>query len=227
MSKLLSFSRLSMIAVTLLAITGCATNAIYSSSSTQSIPLGPKVLVLPINALVYEAQVLSERELLPDESKSFSRALDDALMEYMFDKGAEYIPYGSVTIKDEHISALNQAKVIVDAAQGKSSSSSRFYALGKESIDFLSSYEADYLLIADYTKIKPSGASAVASLLIGIGNSTTYQGYDLALFDLRDGQLAWSHRQPTDDINWAAALDIKKESSIARNLTAMMKGSPI
>jgi len=188
--------RILILMAAILFLSGCVTNSVYKSETALSIPLASKILVFPAEVIVAESKALSAAEPLADESKQVAVVLNDAIMAFMFDKGVEYISYGAASTRDEHISLVRQAEVIVDAAQSKSSSNTKFYALGKESLALLSGFGADYALLSDYSLTKPSGTAVVVSLLIGMVNRETYEGYNLALFDLRDGQLVWSHGQP-------------------------------
>lgn len=195
-TQLVSKCRILIVMIAAIVLSGCVTNSVYKSGSALSIPLASKILVFPADVIVAESKALSATEPLADESKEVAVVLNNAIMAFMFDRGVEYVPYGASVTKDEHISLVRQAEVIVDAAQSKSSSSAKFYALSKDSLSSVSQFDADYVLLSDYSLTKPSSGAIAVSLLVGVANTETYEGYNLALFDLRDGQLVWSHVQP-------------------------------
>ena len=195
-TQLVSKCRILIVMIAVLVLSGCVTNSVYKSESALSIPLASKVLVFPADVIVAESKALSATEPQADESKEVAVVLNNAIMAFMFERGVEYVPYGASVTKDEHISLVRQAEVIVDAAQSKSSSSAKFYALSKDSLSSVSRFDADYVLLSDYSLTKPSSGAIAVSLLVGVANAETYEGYNLALFDLRDGQLVWSHVQP-------------------------------
>ena len=220
--------RIFLLMAAMLFLSGCVTtNAVYKSETALSIPLASKILVFPAEVIVAESKALSAAEPLADESIQVAVVLNDAIMAFMFDKGVEYIPYGAASTRDEHVSIVRQAEVIVDAARSKSSSNTKFYALGKESLSLLSGFGADYALLSDYSLTKPSGAAVVVSLLVGVANRETYEGYNLALFDLRDGQLVWSHGQPmTSQGMMSSRLEGASEEKAAEIVSKMMTGFP-
>ena len=217
-----------MLTTAIIFLSGCVTNTVYKSESALSVPLASKILVFPSEVIVAESKTFSAAEPLADETKEVAGVLNDAIMAFMFEKGVEYIPYGAASIRDEHVSLVRQAEVIVDAAQSRSSSTAKFYALGKESLNLLSEFGADYVLLSDYSLTKPTGAAIVVSLLVGVANRDTYHGYNLALFDVRDGQLVWSHGQPMVSQGMlASGLEGASDSTAKNIVSKMMTGFPL
>lgn len=226
--QLVSKCRILILMTAVLVLSGCVTNSVYKSESALSIPLASKILVFPADVIVAESKALSAAEPKADESKEVAVVLNNAIMAFMFDRGVEYVPYGASITKDEHISLVRQAEVIVDAAQSKSSSSAKFYALSKDSLSLVSQFDADYVLLSDYSLTKPSGGAIVVSLLVGVANRDTYEGYNLALFDLRDGQLVWSHGQPMKAKGMlASGLEGASDERAAKIVSEMMKEFPL
>ena len=226
--QLVSKCRILIVMIAVLVLSGCVTNSVYKSESALSIPLASKVLVFPADVIVAESKALSATEPQADESKEVAVVLNNAIMAFMFERGVEYVPYGASVTKDEHISLVRQAEVIVDAAQSKSSSSAKFYALSKDSLSSVSQFDADYVLLSDYSLTKPSSGAIAVSLLVGVANQTTLEGYNLALFDLRDGQLVWSHGQPMIAIGMlASGLEGASDERAAEIVSEMMMEFPL
>jgi len=194
-----SSPRIVFLIIALAFMTGCQNNAIYKSESALTIPLSPKILAFPPDVLVSEGKLLSEAEPLVDETYMLKNIMSEVIMEYMFEEGVEYIPYGAKDLKDSHAGVVKQAGVISDAAdlarKGKVSSRNRFYALGQGSLAALEEYGADYALFVEYSEISPSDGSVLMGLVAG-GVPNSHITYRLALFDLRDGQLVWSSSEP-------------------------------
>lgn len=230
--QLVSKCRILILMIAVLVLSGCVTNSVYKSESALSIPLASKILVFPADVIVAESKALSAAEPQADESKEVAVVLNNAIMAFMFDRGVEYVPYGASITKDEHISLVRQAEVIVDAAQSKSSSSAKFYALSKDSLSLVSQFDADYVLLSDYSLTKPSAGAIAVSLalavLVGVGNQDTYEGYNSALFDLRDGQLVWSYGQPMKAKGvLSSGLEGASDERAAKIVSEMMKEFPL
>lgn len=210
----------------LLILSGCATNSIYKSQTSLPIPLSSKILVLPPEVLFSKSQTLSDPEPHLEETIELADILDDLLMEFMFDRGVEYVPYKSKTISDEHIPLVQQAEVIIDATQSKRSSQNRFYALSQDSINLLKNYDADYVLLSDYGLIKPTSEAVLVSLLVGYVNRDTWESYSMSLFDLRDGQLVWYNYQPSVSIGAASGLKSRTKEWRLKTLNKIMSDFP-
>ena len=228
--KYLSSSSRAFLLITMLTVfAGCAVNPIYQSETAMAVPLTSKVLVLPGEILVNERKAFSEAEPMAEETKALQEQLGEALAEYMFENGHEYIDYGSSTTLDEHVRVIDQAAVIVDAASNKGKSgSTRFYALGKESLDVLSSYDADYVLFMDYSESGSSGGKLVMAILVtGAGNAVTQFGYRLALFDIRDGQLVWSNDKPFNTGDYKSSFIDRSDKYKSNQIKNMMTDFPL
>ena len=211
----------------LFVLTGCATNSIYKSQTTLPIPLSSKVLVFPSDIIFSESKTLSSPEPSLEKTNQLSDHFTNTLLEFMFERGIEYIPYGSNEILDEHIPIVQQAEVVVDATQSKRSSSNRFYSLSRDSLDLLSSYNAQYVLLSDYSLVQPSSGAVLVSLLVGYVDRDTYESYSMSLFDLRDGQLVWSNYQPLISIGMSSGLMFSKAKSRDKVFTRIMKDFPL
>ena len=219
-----------------LMITSCATNQAYLSSSSLSVPSAPSVLLLPIEASVFENQALSESEPLAIESESLYENLEKGLIDFMFDNGIEPIPYGQKIIKDEHLSILNEAAIMVDAVDSyNNKKQSRFYGLSKDSIEQLNSYSASYVLLVEYDERIPSGGKMALDMLMVMAgyNARPYdQSFRFAMFDLRNGELVWAFTQrfgQGDGSSGTVAqpLHNAKPKKLARNINIIMKEFPL
>ena len=208
-------------------LSGCATNSIYKSQTALSIPLSSKVLVFPSDIIFSESKTLSSPEPSLEKTNQLSDHFTNTLMEFMFEKGIEYIPYESNKIIDEHISIVQQAEVVVDATQSKRTSGNRFYSLSQDSLDLLSSYNAQYVLISDYSLVQPSSGAVLVSLLVGYVDRDTYESYSMSLFDLRDGQLVWSNYQPLISIGMNSGLMSSKAEYRGKVFTKIMTDFPL
>ncbi len=198
MSPASLFIRFCILLPLLGAAAGCVSvSPLYESKTAMNIPLASKVLMFPGEFLVMERKALSEAEPVVDKTEALKTQLTEALSEYMYENGNEFIDYGADTLRDEHVSIVRQAAVIVDATNQSNQTikTSRYYGLGKESLNALSSYGADYALLVEYSETLSSTGKKVMAALVG-GNSNTVYSYRVALFDLRDGQLVWSHDKP-------------------------------
>ena len=212
-------------------LSGCVSQSAYLSVSALAPPLNSKVVVFPVQAFIAESKALSSAEVSADESAAVAGIIGEEIMEYMFDKGIEYVPYGASDTKDEHIGLVRQAAVIADAAGGEASSNNRFYALSKESLESVKEYGANYVLLSEYSRTSPSDGKAVLGLLIG-GAPDTFVGFSWALFDLRDGQLVWSHGQRMVGTKaYSGVTPVIKESTSKEKVTervgAMMVNFPL
>ena len=188
----------SSLLVVILCSVGCTTSQIYQSSTSMAVPLSSSILIFPIDVQVVEDQVLSSAEALADESKGLATKLMVSFEDYLFDKGVEVVSYGHDSIQDQHMSIINQAAIMREAA---TSSSSRNYVLDSGSLSLLSKYDATYVLFSDYKEVTDSDARKAVDLILTLATGTYTsnagkKGYSLSLFDLRDGQLAWSYTQP-------------------------------
>lgn len=212
-------------------LSGCVSQSAYQSISALAPPLNPKVVVFPVQAFIAESKALSSAEVSADESAAVAGIIGEEIMEYMFDKGIEYVPYGASDIKDEHIGLVRQAAVIADAAGGEASSNNRFYALSKESLESVKEYGANYVLLSEYSRTSPSGGKVALGLLI-TGMPDTFVGFNWSLFDLRDGQLVWAHGQPMVGTKaYSGVTPVIEESTSKEKVTervgAMMVNFPL
>ena len=187
---------------TAIFLTSCATvtSNVYHSASSMTPPLSSKVLIFPPDAVVNLKNAGGSSEPRADWSEQVQSALTDAVVNYMFENGIEAIPYGSNTVSDQHIDVLRQATVMMDGVElsqrGGGIGSQRLYALSQDQLDKLDSYGADYLLIvALRSDVASGGRQAVAILgaLAGAVVETSSAQFRAAVFDLRDGQLAWAN----------------------------------
>lgn len=231
MKKLFSQYRIVFLLATAVFLCGCVSPSVYQSGSALAPPLTSKVVVFPVQAIIAESKALSSAELSADDSAAVADIIGEEIMEYMFDKGIEYVPYGASRTKDEHIGLVREAAVITDAAGGKSSSGTRFYALSKDSLNSLEEYDANYILLSEYSRTSPSAGKVALSLLLA-GNRETYVGFSWALFDLRDGQLVWSHSQPLLGTQaYSSVTPVIAESSskerVKRGVGQLMNGFPL
>jgi hypothetical protein len=148
-------------------------------------------------------------------------------VEFMFDRGVEYVPYKSETLLDGHVSLVQQAEVIIDATESRRSSQNRFYALSQDSINLLKGYDADYVLLSNYSLMKPSSEAAVLSILVGYADPYSYESYSMSLFDLRDGQLVWYNYQPMVSIGYTSGIKSHNVEWRKKTLNKIMSDFPL
>ena len=188
--------------ISLLVATGCATvtSNVYQSASAMSPPFSSKILILPSDVVISLKNAGGNNEPRADWSEQTQSNLQEAIIGYMFENGVEAIPYGSSRLEDGHVNVLRQAMVMMDGVElsqkGGGIGSERFYALSADSRVKLEGFGADYVLIvALRSEVASGGRQAVAILgaLAGAAVSTSSAQFRAAIFDLRDGQLAWAN----------------------------------
>ena len=195
-----------------LSLAGCTTVAsnIYHSPTGQPPPLTSKVLILPPEVVIYLKNAGGNNEPRADWSDIVQTNLSASLTEYMFEQAVEVVPYPHEDISDDHMNAIRQAAVMMDAVElsqmgGGSVGGTRVYALGAGTIESLSPLGADYVLVTEMSsEVASSGRVAVAVLgaLAGVSTSMSSAQFRVGLFDLRDGQIIWANndRQALADI---------------------------
>jgi hypothetical protein len=219
-----SLHGLSIAAIFFLVSCATVTSNVYHSSSSMTPPLSSKVLIFPPDAIVNLKNAGGSSEPRADWSEQVQSDLTDALIGYMFENGIEAVPYGSNKLSDNHIDVLRQATVMMDGVElsqrGGGIGSQRLYALSQNQLDKLEQFDADYLLIVALRSDVASGgrqAVAVLGALAGAVVETSSAQFRAAVFDLRDGQLAWANvdAQALSDIgNVVRADDAKWEKAI-------------
>ncbi|MDA8953423.1 hypothetical protein N9H90_06600 [Pseudomonadales bacterium] len=173
------------------AVSGPPIPPIYQAPVSLATPAEPKVLVFPAKVVVIRNKAFSETSPSVEDELVLRKRLDFSLEEYFFENGVEVIPYKDKEVADEHLYLVNQAAIIVDAAEqvrlGNIAAGTRFYGLGKGSVLELDEYNADYLLLRELKEIVPPAGLALFS------DRMPERDYRMSLFDLRDGQLIWSY----------------------------------
>jgi hypothetical protein len=212
----------------LVLLVGCATsNPLYKSMTALPVPADRSLVLLPMNITVMQSNLLSSSEVLVDKTAEAYEILSTGIIEMLFEAGVEYIPYGSDKIKDDHLLVVKQSEVLLDAAYSKEASEGKLYAISRDAVESLNEYGAGYVLTIEYTLTVPSGGQAATSLLLGVGDMNTYLDYELALYDLRDGQLAWSNRTGNVNIGMQNGTSEGFTRLVRANLTGMMAELPL
>jgi hypothetical protein len=202
MNRLKFLFALTMIAV----MTGCAgiKSNVYHSPTAQGAPLKPKVLFFPADVEVSVRNAGGDLELSAELSEKISKAYNSAALNLMFERGVQYIPYGTRGILDEHIDVLKEANTIMDSVELSQLarggiSSSRNFALSRDALEDLNQYGADYSIFSVLRVATASGGrTAVAALgaIAGVPVQTSDAQFRVAVFDLRDGQIKWGNFDP-------------------------------
>ena len=182
---------------------GCATSNIYQSTTALSPPLDASVLILPADVEISLRNAGGNLEPRADWSMAASEGLYNALEEFFFDKGVMPISYSADTISDEDIDIIRQANINLDAielAQVRGvMPGAREYALTSELVNNLIEYNADYAAFITLRASQASGGRIAVGILAAIGGISIEMdsaSYRVALFDLRDGQVAWANFDP-------------------------------
>jgi len=190
------------VVIILAALASCATitSHVYQSHSSRTPPLSFMVLVFPPEVIINLKNAGGMSEPRADWSSVVQQNLTGAIIEYMYENGIEGVRYGQNSLSDSHIYLLRQGTVMMDGVElsqrGGGIGSRRFYALSEGQIKKLSSFGVNYLLIVALTAEVASGgrqAVAILSALAGTTVSTSSSQFRAAIFDLRDGQLAWAN----------------------------------
>ena len=211
-----------------LSIAGCVTvaSSIYHSPSGQPPPLTSKLLILPPEVVIYLKNAGGNNEPRADWSDIVQSNLSASLTEYMFEQAVEVVPYPHEEILDEHMNAIRQAAVMMDAVElsqvgGSSVGGTRVYALGAGTIETLSTFGANYVLVTELNSEVASGgrvAVAVLGALAGVSTTMSSAQFRVGLFDLRDGQIIWANNDrqaladignvvQTDSAGWSTAVE--------------------
>ena len=186
--------------------TGCAgvTSNVYHSPTAQTAPLKPKVLFFPVDVEVSTRNAGGDLELSAELSESVATAYNSAALNLMFERGVQYIPYGTRNVIDEHIDVLKEANTIMDSVELSQLSkggisSNRNFALSRDALEDLNQYGADYSIFSVVRAATASGGrTAVAALgaIAGVPVQTSDAQFRVAVFDLRDGQIKWANFDP-------------------------------
>jgi hypothetical protein len=181
-------------------LTGCVSSNVYQSSSALSPPINPSVLLLPADVEVSLMNAGGNLEPRADWSSSARNGLHTALEEFFFEKGVMPISYEGETLADEDVDLIRQANITLDAielAQVRGSMPGmRNYALTDDLVKNLDKYDADYAVFVMLRASQASGGRIAVGLLAAVGGVSLQMGnasYRVAIFDLRDGQVAWAN----------------------------------
>lgn len=193
-----------LISLGLLFLTGCAaTNRVYNSTTSLTPPLDSSVAILPADVEISLLNAGGNLEPRAEWSAAAAAGLYSALEEFFFEKGIMPISYGAETISDDDVDVIRQANINLDAIELSQARGSmpglREYALTDDIVNNLEKYNADYALLVMLRASQASGGRQVVGILAAIGGVAIDMGsasYRVALFDLRDGQVAWANFDP-------------------------------
>lgn len=211
MTKLVAiFLGLSMLA-------GCAgvTSNVYTNPSAQVAPIKPKLIFVPADVEISIRNAGGDLELSAELSEQVSQAYNAAAMNLMFERGVQFIPYGTRGLKDEHVDVVREANTIMDSIQLSQTASggigsSRNFSLSEAARAEFKEYGADYVTFSVLRAATASGgrtAVAVFAAIGGVAVQTSDAQYRVAIFDVRDGQCIWANFDPLalPDGNWIDA----------------------
>ena len=195
---------ITLVASVALLVTGCATapTTIYKPTTAIPPPLEASVLVLPADVEMYQVSAGGNDELKADWSEAAREGLYEALEEFFFERGVRPIGYASDSLEDQDLAIIRQANINLDAIQlaqeGRAQPGMRQYALSPELTASLAEYDADYALFVMLRARKASAGRAVVRVLTRgpLSFEILVGSYRVALFDLRDGQVAWANLDP-------------------------------
>jgi len=181
----------------------CTSNKVYNSTTALSPPLNASVIILPPDFEISSLNAGGNREPQADWTAAAKSGFIAALEEFFFDRGVRPIPYGLENLSDEDVDLIRQANINLDAielAQARGSMpGTREYSISDNLIAPLEKYDADYAIFAMIRSSHATGGRVAVAIIAGIGGvpvATGSASYRVALFDLRDGQVAWANFDP-------------------------------
>lgn len=186
---------------------GCSTTDIYSKTyinkSSLTAPSDPKFLIFPAKIDISYFDVLDRLELDSEKSASATQFYTEALTDYMLDRNISVTPYNAQTIRPAEKSILKTTTKIFKAVRSlnkgrESLGLSKVFRLAKGDVKTLSKYSADYLVVTDMNYKTPSAGLGSFGLLVNPAISASYLEYNIAVFDLRDGQCIWINTRPNN-----------------------------
>ena len=193
-------AKLVLIAAIVFVASGCATSRVYQSSTALAPPLESSVLILPADVEVSLQNAGGGHEPRADWTETARNGLTAALEDFFINRGIRPVRYEGQTITDEDLDVIRQANINLDAielAQTRGGvEGSRKYALTPELVDNLDEYDADYAVFVMLRSAHASGGRVAVAILAAVGGVSVPMGsasYRVALFDLRDGQVAWAN----------------------------------
>jgi hypothetical protein len=196
----MAYFRISLVLLFASILTGCVSSNVYQSTSSLSPPVNPSVLILPADVEISLMNAGGNLEPRADWSESASKGLYAALEEFFFEKGVMPVSYAGATLADQDVDLIRQANINLDAielAQVRGTMPGlRNYALTPDLLKNLEQYDADYAAFVMLRGSQASGGRVVVSLLAAVGGVSVAMGsasYRVALFDMRDGQVAWAN----------------------------------
>ena len=196
-------AKLAFIVAVAFVVSGCAVSRVYKSETVLAPPLESAVLILPADVEVSLQNASGELEPRADWTEAATTGLYNALEEFFFTRGVKPIRYKGEKIADRDVDIIRQINVNLDAielAQTKGVGGNRTYALSSDLVDNLDGYDADYAIFFMIRDSSPSGGRYAIAILAGLaapgasaGITASRGAYRVALFDLRDGQVAWAN----------------------------------
>ena len=180
-------------------IQGCGTTSyVYQSGSALPVPISKTVLILPPDVVISTRNAGGQLEPREEWSIEVQSALTSSIESYLYEKGVRFVPYQNEEILDDHVNALRQSAILMDAIES-GARSDRVYSLSEDSISKFNSYNSNYLLITELKAERASAGRQMVSLLSAVGGiytTTNTSTFRVGLFDLRDGQLRWFNLDP-------------------------------
>jgi hypothetical protein len=193
---------------------GCGTTSyVYQSGSALPIPVSKSVLILPPDVVISLRNAGGNLEANPEWSAQVQSSMVLAIEESLYEKGVDFELYETKEIQDEHIDIFRQSAVLMDAIEG-GARADRVYSISENSLQSLSMYDSNYILITEYKGERASGgrqAVAILSAMAGIATTTSTSTFRVGLFDLRDGQLRWFNVDPEAQTDIGDVLNASEE----------------
>lgn len=211
----------------LLFMVGCSTvkSNVYNNPSAQVSPMKPKVVFVPADVEISIRNAGGDLELSAELTDQVSKAYNAGALNLMFERGVQFIPYGTRGVKDEHVDIIREANTIMDSIQLSQSptggiGSSRKFSLSEDAREDLAAYGADYVTFSTLRAATASGGRTTVAVIASIGGvamQTSDAQFRIAVFDLRDGQCIWANFDPAalPDGNWIDADEEKWQEIIA------------
>jgi hypothetical protein len=213
----MKFIKSTFIAIGLAFMVGCAGVAsdVYSNPSAQVAPMKPKVIFVPSDVEISIRNAGGDLELNAEMSDGVSEAYNAAAMNLMFERGVQFIPYGTRGLKDEHVDVVREANTIMDSIQLSQSAnggigSDRNFSLSEAARREFAEYGADYVTFSVLRAATASAGRQTVAVIAAIGGvpvNTSDAQFRVAVFDLRDGQCIWANFDPMalPDGDWVDA----------------------
>ena len=111
------YIKFAILGITIIIMAGCAApSRVYQSTAALPPPLEPSVIIMPPDVVVSVFTAGGNAEPRADWTETVSINLEEALQEYLYGKGVEFVHYGD-ELRDEDMDFIRQTNVLLDAIE--------------------------------------------------------------------------------------------------------------